>query len=85
MLTLLAQARTGSELPTGTALLMVVFFGAVGLVALGGLFASKERLESMAEVIGTKNTKVARIVCGLVLLFCTFAVIAGIASLLGLL
>jgi hypothetical protein len=82
MSALFAQT-TNNNLPTGKAVAMIVFFGAVVLTSLAGLFASRERLESMSGVIGTKNPLVARIVCAIALLISSGAVLAGVLSLLG--
>ena len=83
-LTLFAQTK-GSDLPVGTAIAMLLFFGAVGVVSLAGLFASNETLASMAGVIGTKNPLVARIVCALGLLVGGVAVLVTGLSLAGVL
>jgi hypothetical protein len=72
-----------NEFPKGTAIGIIVFFGAVALVSLAGLFASKDTLASMAEVIGTKNPTAARVVCGLGLLVGVVAVFVGSLALLG--
>ena len=61
---LFAQAED-KGFPKGTAIAILLFFGAAGAISTLGLFASKERLKAMAGVIGTENLLVARIVCGL--------------------
>lgn len=83
MLDLFAQANNSGRLPPGKAVAMIVFFGAVAVVSLVGLFASKKSLESMAGIIGTKNPLAARIVCGLGLLVGAGAVFVTTLSLLG--
>jgi hypothetical protein len=83
MLALLAQADGSGSLPQGKAIAMILFFGAVTVISLVGLFASKKSLESMAGIIGTKNPMVARIVCGLGFLVGAGAVFVTTLSLLG--
>ena len=83
MLDLFAQADRSGGLPQGKAIAMIVFFGAVAVVSLAGLFMPKKSLESMAGIIGTKNPLVARIVCALGLLVGAGAVFVTTLSLLG--
>ena len=72
-----------SEFPKGTAIAMMLFFGAVGLISTVGLFASKETLESMSGIIGTKNPLVARIACVLGVLVGIIAVLVSVLAFLG--
>ena len=76
-------AETDSGLPAGKAIAIMLIFGSVALVSLGGLFASKKTLESMAGVIGTKNPLVARIVCILGLGVGAIGVLVSALSLMG--
>ena len=61
----------------------MLFFGAVGVISTVGLFSSKETLESMSGIIGTKNPLVARIACGLGVLVGIFAVLVSVLAFLG--
>ena len=81
ILTLFAQAK--SDLPPEKAILMLLFFGAVGIVSTIGLFASGQTLESLAGIIGTRNPLVARIACALGALVGGVAVLVSSLSLLG--
>ena len=83
MLALLAQADPSGKLPRDKALVILVFFGAVAVLSLVGLFASRKSLESMAGLIGTKNPMVARVVCCIGFLVGAGAVFVSALSLLG--
>ena len=82
LITLFAQS-TSESLPLGKGVAMVVFFGSVGIISTLGLFASKEKLESMAGIIGTKKPLVARIVCALGSLVGLLVVVVTMLSLFG--
>ena len=83
MLALLGQANGSWGLPQGKAIAMILFFGAIMLTSLVGIFASSQSLKSMAGIIGTKNPRVARMVCGLGFVVGLVAVFATLLSLLG--
>lgn len=81
-LALFAQTKDAG-LPPEKAVLMLLFFGAVGAVSTVGLFSSRTTLESLAGVIGTKNPLVARVVCGVGVVVGVVAVLVSTLSLLG--
>ena len=72
-----------SDLPIEKTIAIIVFFGAVALLSLVGLFAPRKTLVSMAGIIGTKNPLFARIVCGLGLVVGIGAVFVATLKLLG--
>jgi hypothetical protein len=58
---------------------------AVLVLSVPGLFLSKNKLVGMAPAIGTKNPKVARIVCVIGVVLGVLLLIVGIALQVGLL
>jgi len=82
-LSILFAQGPDAGLPVGKAVAMIVFFGGVGIVSTFGLFASKETLESMSGIIGTKKPLVARIVCGFGAFVGFMTVFVTVLSLLG--
>lgn len=86
---MLLQAFTlfadSSHFPKGKAIAMMFFFGTAAVISACGLFASKEKLESMSGIIGTKNPLVARIVCGFGVVVGIVAVLVSVLAFLGVL
>lgn len=72
-----------ARLPLGKGIAMILFFGPVGLFATIAAFSKRETLVRWAEIIGTKNPLVARIVCVIGAVVGWGAVAATIASLSG--
>gem|GEM_PF-3082168 len=59
---LLAENDT-ARMPVPKAILGIVFFGAIGVGSLAGVFASNKTLLGYAGIIGTSNPTLARMLC----------------------
>jgi hypothetical protein len=74
-----------SDFPKGKAIAGILFFGAVGVISAFGLFASKETLDGMSGIIGTKNPLLARMVCSFGVLVSIAFVFVSVLAFLGVL
>ena len=72
-----------SDLPVGKAVAMILFFGAIGVFATVCAFAPRRTLTDYANIIGTKNPTVARIVCLVAAIVGWGVVLATVLSLSG--
>ena len=79
----LFAAASEQGLPPEKAVVMILVFGCVFVASAIGLFASKKLLLAMANVIGSKQPIVARIVCGIGAVVSAFAVFVAALKLLG--